>query len=260
MSSLRSLLRSKKVIIFDLDGTLYLGKKVIPGARALVHKLESEKKWIFYLTNNSSRSESDYIRKLRLMGFPCRKGQVRMSTHLLIWALKKRRWRKLFLLGTPAMKRMLAESGLHVSSKPQVVVVGFDKTLTYLKLEKACRLVQSGVPYVVTHPDLFCPTDRGPEPDCGSFAKVIEVVTHKKPSMILGKPHPLMLRGIQEEGRFRRGQMILVGDRLSTDIQMAKNFGIDSLLVLSGETKRKDLLKSQIKRMNIASSVRDLLW
>ncbi len=255
----RNFFWSKKVFLFDLDGTLYLGKKLIPGAIDLIARLKSEGKRFFYFTNNSSRSVDDYVSKMRGMGFPCELDQVAMSTHLLISELKRRKLTKIFLLGTPAMEEMLNRNEILQSDEPQVVVVGFDKTLTYAKLERACRLVEAGLSYIVTHPDLFCPTEEGPEPDCGAFAKVIELVTKKKPLAVYGKPHPLMLREIQKRGPFLKRDMILVGDRLMTDIEMGKNFGIDTILVLSGETKARDLNPTQKKRLKIANSVADLL-
>lgn len=257
---IRKLFWAKKVILFDLDGTLYLGKKVLPRARELVWRLRTENKSFFYLTNNSSRSDRDYVKKLSGMGFPVKKDQIVMSTHLLISELKKKKWQKIFLLGTPAMRQMLQRAGIrHVSKRPQAVVVGFDKTLTYAKLEKACRFISTGVPYVVTHPDLYCPTDIGPEPDCGAMAKLIELVTKKNPVDVFGKPHRLMLSEVTKRKAMRKREMILVGDRLSTDIQMAKTFRIDSILVLSGETLSRDVKGLRLKSCNILPSVADLL-
>jgi len=252
--------KNKKLILFDLDGTLYLGAKIIPGAVPLVRKLRAAGKKIFFYTNNSSRSENDYLRKLNKMGFCAKRGEIIMSTHSLIRYLKKKRWKRIFLLGTPSMKRMLSAAKIRsVVSRPQVVVIGFDKTLTYAKLEKASKLVERGTPYILTHPDIFCPTDNGREPDCGSIGSVIELVTNRKPAAVLGKPHPLMVKEVAERTYCRRDQMLLVGDRLSTDIQMGKNFGIQTVLVLSGETKRKDLKKSKLKPNLVISSVANLV-
>jgi HAD superfamily hydrolase (TIGR01450 family) len=256
----RHLFWSKKVFLFDLDGTLYLGKKILPGARELLWKLKAQKKKYFYLTNNSSRSEEEYFKKLKAMGFPVEPKEILMSTHLLISELHRRKFTKIFLLGTPSMRKMLQRSGIqHSEISPQAVVVGFDKTLTYEKLEKACRWVTKGLSYVVTHPDLFCPTDQGPEPDCGAFAKVIELVTKRQPLAVYGKPNPLMLQELLRRFGFRKQDSIFVGDRLSTDMAMAKAAKVDGLLVLTGETQRRDLSKSLMKSLNILPSVKELL-
>lgn len=250
----------KKVFLFDLDGTLYLGKRVLPGARELIAQLIDQKKQIYFFTNNSSRSENDYFKKLKLMGFQVRPGQIIMSTHTLISFLKSKRWSKVFLLGTPAMKKMLQQSKIrHEVKRPNAVVVGFDKTLTYEKLEIACRMVASGIPYIVTHPDYFCPTDIGPEPDCGAFAKVIELATKNSPLVVLGKPHPSMIREAQRRSGAKARDMVLIGDRLMTDMAMGKAAGIDTLMVLTGESQIKDLRGSKVRPRAVVKSVKLLV-
>ncbi len=258
-SPLRRHFFSKRVYLFDLDGTLYLGKSVIPGALKLISKLRQEKKQIYFFTNNSSRSENDYVVKLNKLGFGAKASEIVMSTHSLIRFLRLRRMKRIFLLGTPAMKKMLLRKSFSFSARPQVVVVGFDKTLTYKKLQEATRLIESGIPYVVTHPDLYCPTDKGREPDCGAIAQMIELVTEVKPIAVLGKPHRLMMKEAQARCRAPRRDMILIGDRLSTDIQMADTQGIESLLVLSGETTRRMLSRSKVQPTHVVGSVQDLL-
>lgn len=260
LKNIRKIFWSKKVFLFDLDGTLYLGNKLIPGALNLLHELHLRNKKVFYFTNNSSRSEVDYSRKLKAFGFPVQAGQIIMSTHSLITKLKRDRRNKVFLLGTPAMKKMLRASNIElISEKPQAVVVGFDKTLTYAKLEHACRLVAKGIPYYVTHPDFFCPTEKGPEPDCGAFALVIEKATKKKPIAVLGKPNPLMIQEVRRRIHVKASDMILIGDRLMTDILMAHKAGIQSLLVLSGDSTKTELRSSSIKPTGLISSVKALL-
>jgi HAD superfamily hydrolase (TIGR01457 family) len=257
---MHNFIKQKKVFLFDLDGTLYLGKKVLPGARRLVQYLRKEGREVFFYTNNSSRSEADYIKKLNKMGFCAKREEIIMSTHTVITYLKAKRWRKIFLLGTPSMKRMLSKSGIKTEQKkPQVVVVGFDQTLTYKKLEDATRLIDSGVPFILAHPDTFCPTEKGRQPDCASIGALLETATDKKPLVALGKPHALMLKEVMKRTRIKRKDMVLVGDRLSTDIQMGKKFGIQTILVLSGETKKADLKKSKLKPNLVMSSVADLL-
>jgi len=251
---------SKEIFLFDLDGTLYLGRKVLPGAKSLVNKLHRLNKKVFYFTNNSSRSDAQYVRKLRKMGFPCEASQIVMSTHTLIRGLKSKGLKRVYCLGTPAMKSMLKRSRIiHTSVKPQAVVVGFDKTLTYSKLLFASRLIDKGVPYFVAHPDFFCPTDRGPEPDCGSIALLLEKTCRKKPIAVYGKPHPWMIDEVIRRQKCSRSKMILIGDRLQTDILMAKASRIQSLLVLSGETKRKDLKASKLRPDFVLRSVAEIL-
>lgn len=251
---------AKKVFLFDLDGTLYLGDKIIPGAVEVIRRLQNQNKDVFYFTNNSSRSDMDYVRKLRAMGFSCRREQVVMSTHTLVGQLKKDRIRRVFLLGTPAMKKMLKREGIEDSSRsPQAVCVGFDKTLTYARLEKASFLIHSGLPYYVAHPDYFCPTEKGPQPDCGSIALMLEKTTKKSPKAVMGKPHPSMIQEVQRRVDCHKSEMVLIGDRLMTDHLMAQRAKIDSVFVLSGDSSAKDLSSSEFKPRAVVTSVRKLL-
>lgn len=260
IQAVRDQFYKKKVFLFDLDGTLYLGKKTLPGAVNLVKNLRCQNKKLFFFTNNSSRSQRDYVKKLNGMKFDVSPAEIIMSTHSLMTALKKKRWKKIYLLGTPAMKEMLEGDGFKItSSKPQAVVVGFDKTLTYEKLQKATDFILAGGPYVVTHPDYYCPIDGGREPDCGAMAKLLELVTEKKPAAVLGKPNPLMIEEVFQRVKFRKSEVVLVGDRLYTDIAMGKNAGIDTLLVLSGDTSPAALKKSKLKPRWVLKSVSELL-
>lgn len=260
MVKARALFHSKNVFLFDLDGTLYLGKKIIPGALELIQQLRVAGKKVFFFTNNSSRSLEEYVSKLSGFGFSVSPSEVVMSTHTLITELKRRNKLNIYLLGTPAMASMLESAGIRLNAAlPEIVVVGFDKTLTYEKLLKASRLIASGTPYIVTHPDFFCPTDEGPEPDCGAIAKMLELTTKKIPVAVMGKPHRAMIDEVRRRCPCSLKEMILVGDRLMTDILMAKNAKIQSILVLTGESTKKDLARSKAKPSAIVRSVRDLL-
>lgn len=258
----QTLLAKKQVVLFDLDGTLYLGAKVLPGAVELVSRLQEQGKRVFFFTNNSSRSETDYVKKLKSMGFQVSKNDIVMSTHSLISGLKKRRIRKVFLLGTPSMRIMLRRNGILCLASPKTakaVVVGFDKTLTYKKLLLASQAIAKGLPYFVTHPDYFCPTEFGPEPDCGSFALVLEKTTKKKPQEIFGKPNPAMIKEVQKRARCKKSEMIMLGDRLMTDIEMARKSKIDSIFVLSGDNNFADIGKLKVKPSAVVRSVKNLL-
>lgn len=259
-SQIKKLVERKKIFLFDLDGTLYLGSKRIPGALELVKRLSSSEKRVFYFTNNSSRSEKDYVQKLRKMGFPAQLDQVVMSTHSLIHGLQQRSIKRVFLLGTPSMRRMLLKAGIrHLEKNAQAVVVGFDKTLTYQRLLTASRMIHQKLPYFVTHPDYFCPTEKGPEPDCGSIALLLEKTTGVKPQAVFGKPNPLMFKPVLKRANAKKKEMLLIGDRLMTDIAMAKNFAVDSIMVLSGDSKKSDLKGSKIKPTALLQSVKELL-
>ncbi|TVQ81070.1 MAG: HAD-IIA family hydrolase [Bradymonadales bacterium] len=260
-SRLKTWFFQKRVYLFDLDGSLYLGARPISGAVKLLKKLEAQNKEIFYLSNNSSRSDRALLQKLRKMGFPAKPQQILISTHILIRYLQKKRFRRAFVLGTPAMKRMLNQSKQIrcVDENPQVVVVGFDKTLTYAKLLRAAQWISQGLPWIITHPDLFCPTERGPEPDCGAIAKLLELSTAKKAVVTLGKSSPWMMELLRESCFFKASEVVVVGDRLTTDIRMAVENKFESLFVLSGDHQRTDLRKHPWKPSFIANSVAELV-
>lgn len=235
---------SKTLFLFDLDGTLYLGDRPLDRAQDLIALLRSHGKRVCFFTNNSSRSDVDYVRKLKAMGFGCQSQEVVMSTHSLVSFLKAKSFGRSFVLGTKKMKKMLRQQGIAIepaAKRAQVIVVGFDKELTYERLKQACFAISAGLPYVVTHPDWFCPTEQGPEPDCGALALLIEQTTGKKPLEVLGKPSIWMIRELKSRFRFKPKDAVLIGDRLSTDILMANQAGIDSVLVLSGDSSRSDL-------------------
>jgi HAD superfamily hydrolase (TIGR01450 family) len=259
--SLRDWFFSKRIFLFDLDGTLVLGKRKLPGATRLLKELQSQEKKIFYFSNNSSRSDRQYVQKLRGFGFSVKPNQVLLSTHSLIRYLEAQAIRRIFLLGTPAMKRMIeSQSRVRVvATRAQAVVVGFDRSLNFKSLTEATRLLADGLPMIVTHPDRFCPTDQGPEPDCGAIAALLTHATGVPPQVVLGKPSEWMIRELKSRLPFRADEVMLVGDRLTTDIRMAKDQGFASLFVLSGDHQRADVSKFKIKPTRIAESVKELL-
>lgn len=248
------------IFLFDLDGTLYLGKRLLPGSVALVKRLRAMGRRVYFFTNNSSKSHRDYFKKLKKFGLAQSPDEVVLSTEVLIQYLVRKKWRRVFLLGTPAMKKMLREAKIDPSAKnPQAVVVGFDKSLTYKKLHQAALFLARGLPFVVTHPDYFCPTEEGPEPDCGSIALALAATTQREPTIVLGKPHPAMIEEVKRRSRLPRARYVLVGDRLQTDVAMARASKISSLMVLSGDSQKHEVSRARFKPHFVTSSVKDLL-
>ncbi|HDV1018574.1 TPA: HAD hydrolase-like protein [Escherichia coli] len=126
-------------------------------------------------------------------------------------------------------------------------MLGYDTELTYSKLVTACRLINCGVDYIATHCDVFCPSENGPIPDIGTVVTMLEMTTGRKPYRVFGKPNPDLLNLILNEDRLEKDDLLMIGDRIYTDIQMAENTGIDSVLVLTGDTKREDIEDSSVK-------------
>jgi HAD superfamily hydrolase (TIGR01450 family) len=259
----------KKTFLFDCDGTIYNGSEIIPGSQELIGELRDSGKEIFFFTNNSSRDRERAFLKLKKMGLAEREDEVIMSTDTVITYLKSISVSEIFLLGTQSMGKMLEAEGIKNLAKQENVlaaltsitsydaapksvvtelarqvsrvVVAFDREFTFQKYALAMQLVEAGIPYIQAHPDLFCPTDKGPEPDCGWLSEGIHKITKKAPEIILGKPHPLMIAEVEKRTSAARSEMVIFGDRLHVDVEMGRRNGIDTVFVLTGDSQLSEL-------------------
>ena len=231
-------LKNVKLFLLDLDGTFYLGPHLFPWSLTFMDTLKKRDKHHLFLTNNSSASRQYYAEKITKMGFITTPSDVFSSTTATIVYLKKHYPdARLYVLGTPFMEAELKEAGLTlVQDQPDIVLLGFDQTLTYAKLRKACYWLRAGKIYLATHADINCPTEHGPIPDTGSMIELIAASTERRPDVIIGKPYPPIIDALFEQYPYARDEVAMVGDRLYTDIQTGINAGIISILVLSGET------------------------
>ena len=256
-----SILRNIKTFLFDMDGTIYLGGNILPGAIETLEVLEKRGIKYFFLTNNSSRSSAYYVQKLAKMGIKTREENIIISTHSLITYLKTAGGKKLFVLGTDDLKNHLKDAGYKIvdDETPDYVVVGFDTGLNYQNLSKATQYVDAGVPYVASHPDVRCPVEGGRFiPDCGSILALIKTATGKECTMITGKPGRHMVQTVLDLTGQDPSELAVVGDRLYTDIALGKNSGITSVLVLSGETCFDDIEKSPYKPDLVLNGIYEL--
>ena len=234
-------LRKIKLFLLDLDGTFYLGPHLFPWSLGFMATLKQQGKHHLFLTNNSSASRAHYANKITNMGFNTTPSDVFSSTTATIVYLKKHHpAARLYVLGTPLMEQELQEAGLTlVQENPDIVLLGFDQTLTYEKLKNACYWLRAGKTYIATHPDINCPTEHGPIPDTGAIIELIAASAERRPDVIIGKPNPPIIDALFEQYPYQRDEVAMVGDRLYTDIQTGINAGIVSILVLSGETTRE---------------------
>ncbi|MEO0233546.1 MAG: HAD-IIA family hydrolase [candidate division WOR-3 bacterium] len=247
-----------KIFFFDMDGTLYLGDKLIDGSVQFLNRLkELEIKRVF-LSNNSSKNRKDYYKKLKKMGFEVSIDEIFTSLNATILKMKREKIVKIFPLGTPSFEEELRENGFTITDKdPEVVLLGFDKTLTYEKIEKAYKFLMEGKRYIATHPDILCPTEEGFIPDIGCFISMFEKCTNRLPE-IIGKPNVEMLSNILKFYSIENCDAVMVGDRLYTDMRMAIDAKVISVLVLSGETKLEDYKNSNLQIDIVCDSVKDL--
>lgn len=228
--------------LLDLDGTVYLGKTLIAGAAECVAYLRDSGRQLLFFTNNPTRDAGLYSEKLFGLGIPADPDDILTSGEATVRYLQTQTpYRRIYVVGTPPLERQFVAAGFELDHENvDAVVLAFDRTLTYGKLETAALLLQQGLPYFATNPDLVCPSERGPVPDCGSLAALMEKATGRVPQFI-GKPHRHMIDMALEKLRAARETTAMVGDRLYTDMQMAYDSGVTSILVLSGETTRESL-------------------
>lgn len=248
-----------EVFLFDLDGTIYLGDKPICGAIDTLKRLGEQGKKIYFLTNNSSKDKSEYVQKLNNMGYPVRPDQVLTSTMATIQYLTTRRSGKsVYPLGTPAFVAEIKASGIEVKEDADIVLLAFDTTLTYDKLWKANILLEKGREFIATHPDIVCPSDIGDMPDVGALMALLECSCGRAPSVICGKPYSPMAEIINKIVDVPKEKIVMVGDRLYTDILFGINNGYQSLLVFSGETTPEMLASSGIQPTAVLPSVNEI--
>ena len=260
MAPLSKSLDRIEAIFLDLDGTIYLGGEPIEGALDFLERLDQRGIRRFFLSNNSSKSVSQYLEKLTSMGIPANEQDILLSTHDLLSWLKKEGVTETYLVGTEGMREMLEEDGIRTRSRsPQYGVLGYDTEINYEKLSTASIHLHSGVPMVASHPDIVCPSPDGGLPDTGAYIDLFEATTGVRPIHICGKPNPGMILHKIEELGLQPDNCAMVGDRLYTDIEMAERSGVHGILVLSGEATMSDASVASQKPSLVVDSVASLL-
>lgn len=251
-----------KVYLFDMDGTLNMGDSPIDGAMDTLRYLESHGKKVYFATNNSSKSQTAYVDKLRRMGYEAKKEQIITSGMATMFFLNKKYPKKsLYILGTELLKREFREGGFEVKEAGEdadVMLLAFDTELTYQKLWHATNLIAAGRPYVATHPDFVCPSENGDMPDAGALMACVEATVGKRPETIVGKPYAPMADFVFDYCGATAKECAFVGDRLYTDIKFGLNNGMASVLVMTGETTKKMLDESDVRPDYVLSSVNEL--
>jgi len=259
MTDSSSSLNDIKAVFLDLDGTIYLGSKIIDGALSFLNRLEEKGIMRFFLSNNSSKSVGQYLEKLRGLGIPASADEILLSTHDLISWLRENSIDQTYLVGTEGMREMLESAGVDTNSEsPQYVVLGYDTEITYEKLSTASIHLHRGIPMVSSHPDVVCPSPNGGLPDTGAYMDLFEATTGVRPEHVCGKPNAGMIMHKVEELGLRPDQCAMVGDRLYTDMEMAERAGVHGVLVLSGEAVMEDLAAAPQNPSIVVGSVDEL--
>lgn len=244
-------LENIRLFLFDMDGTLYLGNRLYDFTKELLGTIKCQNRRYLFMTNNSSKSVDDYIKKLERLGIPATREDFITSSQATAYYLHKHHeGKKLYVCGTHSLKAELRTEGFTVTEivdEAECIVMGFDTELTFQKLEDVSRLLLTKeIPYIATNPDLVCPTEFGSVPDCGSVCQMIENATGKRP-VVIGKPAPLMPLLAMERLGYSKEETCVVGDRIYTDIKSGLNADICTILVMSGETTQEILDASDDK-------------
>lgn len=256
-------LKQKKLFLLDMDGTIYLGDTLFDGTKDFLRAVRERGGKYLFVTNNSSRSITAYVDRLRGMGIDATADDFLTSVDALIWYMRgKYDGALMYAFGTRTFRQQLSEAGFHVTDKLEdgisLLVCGFDTELTFQKLEDACILLGRGVDFVATNPDWVCPTSYGSVPDCGSVCEMLFRATGRRPKFI-GKPEPEMALLSMERWGFSPEETVLIGDRIYTDIACGVNAGIDTAFVLSGEGVPEDIEKFGIHPAGTYRDIREIL-
>lgn len=258
------LLRSKRLFLFDMDGTLYLGNRLFDFTLELLNTLKNTGRRYLFMTNNSSKSVADYVQKLKRLGIEATREDFMTSSQATAYYLHKHHPGKtLYVCGTESLKNELRSEGFSVTEevgKTQCIVMGFDTELTFQKLHDVSFLLLTNpdLPYIATNPDYVCPTEFGSVPDCGSVCDMIYNATKKRPTVI-GKPSALMPQLAMEKLGASKEETCVVGDRIYTDVKSGLNAGITGILVLSGETTPQILAESEDKPHLVLKDASEIL-
>ena len=257
-------LKQKKLFLFDMDGTLYLGNRLYDFTNELLDTIKKSGGKYMFMTNNSSKSVADYIKKLDRLGIKAEYSDFITSSQATGFYLNKHyKGKTLYVCGTESLKEELRRGGYEITEnldEVEVLVMGFDTELTFKKLEDVSKLLllRPELPYIATNPDYVCPTEFGSVPDCGSVCDMLYNVSKRRP-LVIGKPEPLMPILAMEHTGYTKEDTVVIGDRIYTDIKSGISAGVSTILVLSGETTREILEKSPEKPDYVMESARELL-
>ena len=247
-------------LAIDMDGTVYKGMKVIPGATDFIKDLKKKGIPFRFVTNNSSKGRRHYYEKLKKLGFEVEMEDVLTSgIATLEYLREKYPGKSVYPLGTESYVSEVKEYGIPIDENdPDIVLLSFDTTITYDKINKAYQFLMGRAEFIATHPDDLCPTEDGYDVDIGPFIMMFEYLTKKK-ATVVGKPNRLLLDMASSQMGIKSDEIAMVGDRLYTDMRMAWDNNIPSILVLTGETTLDDLKDSDIKPTYILNSVTEII-
>ena len=249
--------------IFDIDGTVYLGDAVLPGAAETVAALRAAGRRTIFLSNNPTRTRQQYASKLAGMGIPTPPEDIVNSSFVMArWLLREAPNARLYVVGEEPLMTDLRDAGFEFSERAgeiDIVVASFDRTFVYRKLQIAFDAIRAGARLVATNPDRYCPVPGGGQPDAAAIIAAIEACTGVKCDPIVGKPSPIMVSTVSSMLALPPERCIMVGDRLETDIKMGIEAGMATCLVLTGDATREKLAASGLHPTLVLERIDGLL-
>lgn len=252
-----------KCLILDMDGTVYLGHKLIRGSDRFLNEIAKRGIDFKFFTNNSSHDAPSCVNKLKRLGFDYDESRIVISSHVTIDFLKRfREGKRVYLLGNENLTKDFVKAGIELTTdrdNADILVLGFDTTITYKKIEDAAYILVHGAEYISTHPDVNCPTDYGFMPDNGSFISLFKTSTGREPDLIMGKPYAHTVDYVCSNTGYTKDEIAFVGDRMETDIYIGVKNGVKTALVLSGVTTRESMKNYDFTPTVVAENLEALL-
>jgi HAD superfamily hydrolase (TIGR01450 family) len=248
----------------DLDGTVYLGDELLPGAAAAIARIRGAGIGVVFLTNNVLSSAASYARRLTALGIAASEAEVVTPLAVLTSYLSAHHaGAPVLTIAEPLLDETLTAAGIEVTADParaRLVVVSFDRGFSYAKLLAAYRAVRHfGAAIVATNPDPFCPTPDGGLPDCAAMLAAVEACTGARAEAVLGKPGEHMAAELLRRLAVPTSEVAVVGDRITTDVALGQSLGMISVLVLSGATSADDLARSPVHPDYVIDGIGQLL-
>lgn len=267
----KKILNNTDLFVLDMDGTFYLENDILDGSLDFLEAVKRAGKRYIFFTNNSSTSSEEYIKKLSRMNCHITSDMIMTSGDVMIKFLQtKYQGKSVYLLGTEPLRKSFVDAGINLydaktgvssdgtkAERPDIVVVGFDKTLTYETLTNACIYIREGATFLATHLDINCPVKNGFIPDCGAICAAIELSTGVKPRFV-GKPFKETVDMIVASTGISAERIAFVGDRIYTDVATGVNNGAMGVLVLTGETKKEDIPASKVQPDVVFASIKEM--
>ena len=248
--------------LLDLDGTVYLGERLIPGVDRAIAELRARGRRIVFLSNKPLQSRTDYAEKLTRLGIPTTEDEVINSSYVLARYLGKRApGATVYAIGEPPLIAELEAAGFAISEDPkkiEYVIAAFDRTFDYRKLEIAFQALKRGARFYATNPDRTCPVEEGEIPDAAGMIAALEATAGRQVELVAGKPSRHMVEAALEVLGLPPQRCAMVGDRLETDMVMAKNNGLVAILTLTGVSRREDLGLAPVAPDYVIESIAEL--